>query len=72
MSEPNYHDKRQGFWQEHWGKGLSFDAYLATGRSQQAADWQAARERLSLTSVQREMLGSWTREMNVLFMSGIW
>jgi hypothetical protein len=59
-------------WRKALERGLSFSEYLATGTPMQQAKWQAYRERVSCTPSQRELLGGFTRRMNVLVVSGIW
>jgi thioredoxin-like negative regulator of GroEL len=52
--------------------GLEYGNYLATGTLDQRANWDAAHKRVNLTSAQRELIGSFTREVNILVSSGIW
>ena len=52
--------------------GLSYSDYLATGNDQQRANWQAIYDQIQLTDAQRELLGSFTRKINAICVSGIW
>ncbi len=57
---------------EKHAAGLSWADYLATGKDQQRADWQAVYDRIRLTDAQRKLLGSFTRQINAICLSGIW
>jgi len=52
--------------------GLNYSAYMATGNAQQQADWQAIYDQASLNEAQTALLGSFTRKVNVIGLSGIW
>jgi Thioredoxin len=52
--------------------GLTYADYLATGTPQQTRDWQAIYDQSPLTRPQAALLGSFTRKINVLGLSGIW
>jgi thiol-disulfide isomerase/thioredoxin len=53
--------------------GLSYDAYVATGSPDQQGNWKRSQDRMpSLTDSQRSLLGSFTRQMNILVISGTW
>jgi len=52
--------------------GLGYADYLASGNAQQQADWQAIGDQASLTESQTALLGSFTRKVNVIAMSGVW
>jgi thiol-disulfide isomerase/thioredoxin len=52
--------------------GLSYADYLATGKAQQQQDWQAIYDQSQLTNAQTALLGSFTRKVNVIMLSGIW
>jgi thiol-disulfide isomerase/thioredoxin len=72
MSEPKYRDIRQDFWKKHFDAALPFHAYIESGSARQKADWEAALERIALTDDQARRLGTWSRKMNILCLSGIW
>jgi thiol-disulfide isomerase/thioredoxin len=53
--------------------GLPCDDFLARyANDGQKQRWRQAREQLVLTAAQRELLGSFTRRMNVLVLAGAW
>lgn len=52
--------------------GLTYDAYLQTGKPQQRENWQRICEQTQLTAAQRDLLGGFQRDMKVLALSGIW
>lgn len=53
-------------------RALAYDAYVATGTPDQLQGWGRVHARVALTSAQRELVGSFTRRLNVLVSSGIW
>lgn len=52
--------------------GLAYSAYLATGTPEQQRRWQPVYDAAKLTDAQRSLVGSFTRRLNVLVISGIW
>lgn len=56
-----------------FGAGLPLPEFLAKyGTDAQRARWKLAAEQTALSAVQRELLGRFTREMNVLVLAGAW
>lgn len=55
-----------------WGQALGYDAYLATGTPEQQRRWNTAEAAMLLTGEQEALLGSFTRPMRILTVSGIW
>jgi len=60
------------FLRAKFAAGLEYGNYLASGTLDQRANWDAAHKRVTLTSAQRDLIGSFTREINILVSSGIW
>ena len=53
--------------------GLAYDDFLARyANDGQKQRWRQVREQIALTPAQRELLGSFTRRMNVLCLAGAW
>lgn len=52
--------------------GLSYADYVATGETQKQQDWQSIYDQIPLTEKQKALLGSFTRKMNVIGLSGTW
>jgi hypothetical protein len=52
--------------------GLAYDRYVATGTAEQQRRWSDFHASVRLSDLQRGLLASFTREMNVLCVSGIW
>jgi len=52
--------------------GLGFDDYLATGSSGQRRDWSNVYDAVGLSNNQRDLIGGFTRQINVIGVSGIW
>lgn len=68
----NYHDKREGFFRSYFEKALPYSQYVATGSESQRRKWEDYTKLLTLPPHLQSLLSSFTREMNVLVMSGIW
>ena len=67
-----YRDIHQAFFREAFGRALDYDAYLAAANPKHSAKWLPALERTRLNREQERRLGSFTRRMNVLMLSGVW
>jgi len=52
--------------------GKPYEQYLSGGTPTQQEDWQRVYNQLQLTDAQRELVGSFTRRVNIIAMSGIW
>jgi thiol-disulfide isomerase/thioredoxin len=52
--------------------GLGYGAYVETGKPQHREAWAAAAARVKLTETQRQLIGSFTRRINILVLSGTW
>jgi len=55
-----------------FARALAYDAYTATGKDHQQDAFTAVYEQAALTDAQRELLASFTREMRVIVLSGMW
>ena len=54
-------------------RGLAYDAFLDQyGAEDQRARWGDFHASISLSAAQRELLASWTRDMQVLVLAGAW
>lgn len=51
---------------------LPYDAYVASGKPEHREAWGRTHARVALTPGQRELLGSFTRKLHVLTISGTW
>ncbi len=60
------------FLKRKFDEGLEYNDYVATGNPGQQAGWVGIDARVVLTEAQRALLGSFTRQINVLVVSGIW
>ena len=73
MSDVNeYLDLHQPLWQSKWAAAQDWDAYLATSEERHRDRWLAALERTQLTAEQSALLGSFTRRIHLLVLSGVW
>lgn len=52
--------------------GLEYGAYVGTGTAEQQRRWGAVHAATRLTEGQKKLLGSFTRRMHVLTVSGVW
>jgi len=52
--------------------GLPYADYVATGDAQKQQDWQTIHDQVALNDDQKSLLGSFTRKMNVIAVSGTW
>lgn len=52
--------------------GLTYDRYLATGKPDQQAAWKKIHDQVQLTAAQRALVSGFTRQINVIAVSGIW
>lgn len=52
--------------------GLSYADYMASGKPEQRDNWQKIYDQVSLTAQQQTLLGSFTRKVNAIGLSGIW
>jgi thiol-disulfide isomerase/thioredoxin len=57
---------------EKFAAGLSYSDYLATGKEEHQRRWNQAFDASKLTAAQTALISSFTRQMNVLVISGIW
>lgn len=72
MGSSELYDIRSQLWRDAFSTALSYADYLATGTPAQQERWNAYRERYSLTAEQRATAAGFSRELNVLVLSGIW
>lgn len=61
-----------GYLKQKHAAGLSYTDYVATGNDQQQANWQQIYDSVGLTHHQHELIGSFTRKINVICLSGVW
>jgi thiol-disulfide isomerase/thioredoxin len=60
------------FFREKLNEGLAYDTYVTSGREDQRANFARVHDRIRLTADQSALLGSFTRKMHVLVLSGLW
>ena len=51
---------------------LDYAAYLASGKPEQKDRWDELYDKIDLSPAQQQLLGSFTRQINVIVVSGIW
>ena len=68
----DYHDKRSEFFNRYFAKALKYQDYLATGEKVHQDRWNEHYQAVRLESDQQALAQSFTRRLNILFMSGIW
>jgi thiol-disulfide isomerase/thioredoxin len=57
---------------QNFEAAMPYARYLATGTAEQQRRWQAVHDLARLSDAQRELVGGFVRQMNVLVVSGIW
>ncbi len=72
MPNSGYQDTNQQFYRDVFDRAWSWDAYLDRSDPRHADRWQTALGHTHLTSAQQELLGSFTRRINWLVLSGAW
>jgi hypothetical protein len=72
MAASELFDVRSSLWREAFARALPYADYVATGTSAEQGKWQAYRERLFLTDEQRALAERFTRQLNVVVLSGMW
>lgn len=60
------------FLRQKFDAGLTYADYLSKGSPGHRKGWDALHEQTSLSNAQSELIGSFTRELNVLVSSGVW
>jgi hypothetical protein len=60
------------FLKTKFSAALPYAEYVATGSEEHQRRWHQAMDASSLTQAQSALLASFTREMNILVVSGIW
>ena len=60
------------FLSDKFAGALDYSKYLATGTDEQRRRWAQVYDGAQLTPPQRELVGGFVRQMNVLVISGIW
>jgi len=65
-------DKRSDFFRSYFEKAKPYPQYIASGNAGEQQRWNTARSNIALTPEQIALLGSFTRKLNVLVLSGIW
>lgn len=57
---------------QKWNAGLDYKTYVASGTAEQQRRWNTFHSAVNLTEPQKHLLASFTRQVNVLTVSGIW
>lgn len=60
------------FLKQKFNVALDYEKYLATGTAEQQRRWKQVYDAARLTESQRQLVGGFVREMNILVVSGIW
>ncbi len=60
------------FWQSAFETAQTYDEHVASGTPQQQDAWKRVHAQAGLTEAQRALAASWSRELNVLIVSGVW
>jgi thiol-disulfide isomerase/thioredoxin len=60
------------FFAEKFAAALPYDGYVKTGTDEQFRRWKQIYDAATITQPQRNLLGGFVRQMNLLIISGIW
>jgi thiol-disulfide isomerase/thioredoxin len=60
------------FLSDKFGGGLKYDAYVQSGTAEQQRRWKQVYDSTRLNDEQVKLVGGFTRQINVLVVSGIW
>ncbi len=60
------------FLKSKFAAGLTYDAYVASGKPNEQENWRAFHGRVHLTPAQRTLITGFVRPLNVLCLSGTW
>jgi thiol-disulfide isomerase/thioredoxin len=60
------------FLSEQFSSAVQYEKYLEGGKEDQQRRWKQVYEVARVTDSQRELLGGFVRQMNILVVSGIW
>jgi len=58
--------------QDKHAAGLPYADYVATGKPEQQDNWKKIYEQVPLTGAQQQLIAGFTRQMNVIGVSGVW
>lgn len=70
--DDKYWDMNQEFHKSRFEEGLSYKSYMNASEEEQQSRWQSVYDSVALTDAQKQILGGFTRKMNVLCLSGVW
>jgi hypothetical protein len=71
MTSP-YFDTNTDFFRAYYEQGLPYEAYVAGGEANQLARVREVEGLIALMPAQAALLASYTRQMRVLVLSGLW
>jgi thiol-disulfide isomerase/thioredoxin len=63
---------KAGSLSDQFASGLPYDLYVQTGTDEQQRRWSQVYDAARLTDSQKQLVGSFVREMKILIFSGIW
>ncbi|HAZ62622.1 MAG TPA: thiol reductase thioredoxin [Armatimonadetes bacterium] len=72
MSDPKYLDRNQALFRDVFEKAHSYEAYLDRSEPKHADRWREAAKHVALTDEQKAFVGTFTRQINWLVLSGVW
>jgi hypothetical protein len=63
---------RAAYLSDQFASGFPYDRYVRTGTDEQQRRWSQGHDAALLTDAQKQLVGSFVREMRILIFSGIW
>lgn len=65
-------DMNADWFSDHFTAALAYEPYVATGTDEQQRRWRQVYDAAALGAPQKELVASFSRDMKVLVVSGIW
>ena len=72
MGTAELFDIRSDMWKSAFGRGLPYQAFVATGAPSHQQRWQDYEGRISLSDSQKKLLAGFSRQINVVVLAGMW
>ena len=68
----DYVDIRRELWRESFSRAVPYEEYLAASDQAHASKWRALEDKIAVPDDRVDVIGGFSRKMNVLVYSGVW
>ena len=72
LHPPNNPSMNASYFAEKFAAALPYDRYVQTGTDEQRRRWKQVYDAAAITEPQKNLIGGFVRQMNLLIISGIW